>query len=107
MSLFRSGSTSRLYRILLLLWIALIFIVSTDSFSGHYSSRVIGPLLAYLFPTFSQSEIEFWHFVLRKCGHLAGYFVLGFLAARALSAPHHTLRAVRLRAVFLVLAVAA
>ena len=106
MLLFRSGSTRNPYRIPLLIWIVLIFFVSTDRFSGTASSRIIGPLLAYLFPGLAPSEIVFWHSVLRKLGHVAGYFVLGFLSVRGLSSPGLRPRAIRVRAVGLVLAVA-
>ena len=67
----------------LLFWMALIFFASTGTFSGDNTSRIIRPLLLWLFPHISDERIALLHFLVRKLAHFSGYAVLGFLAARA------------------------
>jgi VanZ family protein len=68
-----------------LIWMALIFSASADSHSYEHSSRIIMPLLRWLFPHLPESEREAIHHILRKCCHLAEYAVLGLLVFRALN----------------------
>ena len=67
----------------LLLWLALIFFASTSTFAGDNTSRLIRPLLVWLFPRMSEERIALLHFLIRKLSHFTEYAVLGFLAARA------------------------
>jgi VanZ family protein len=67
----------------LLLWMALIFFASTGTFAGDNTSRIIRPLLLWLFPQMSEERIVLLHFLIRKLGHFTEYAVLGFLAGRA------------------------
>ena len=69
----------------LLLWMAFIFFASTGEFSADNTSRIVRPLLLWLFPGISEERIAFAHFVIRKAGHFTEYAVLAFLAARAFS----------------------
>ena len=71
-------------------WMALIFMASTDAFSAAHTSRVIEPLLLWLFPHISFETLDFIHFCIRKCGHLMEYAVLGILLWRAI--PEHKSR---------------
>jgi VanZ family protein len=74
----------RLWRYVpVVLWMAVIFAASTSALSGDNTSRLIGPILHWLFPNFSEAKIEVAHFVVRKAAHFAEYAVLAFLAARA------------------------
>jgi VanZ family protein len=66
----------------LVLWMALIFFLSTGSFSASNTGLVLQPLLRWLFPHISDERVLFVHFLIRKCAHFSGYFVLGLLAAR-------------------------
>jgi VanZ family protein len=66
-----------------LAWMGFIFFASTGSFSGDNTSRFIGPLLRWLFPSFSEEKIAFAHAIVRKLGHFSEYAVLALLAARA------------------------
>lgn len=67
----------------LLFWMAFIFFASTGAFSGDNTSRIIRPLLLWLFPNFSEERIAIVHLLVRKLAHFSEYAVLGFLAARA------------------------
>jgi VanZ family protein len=62
-----------------------IFFFSTDSFSGAHTAGLIEGILHFLFPSLSVSQLEFWHGVIRKAGHVTEYAILGFLAWRAFS----------------------
>jgi VanZ family protein len=93
------------YWLPLLLWLAVIHFFSTDAFSGDQTSRFLQPLLRFFFPGLSSSEIEFWHGVIRKCGHVGEYFVLAVFAYRCLRYTDPNLSRARLQAgLFIVLA---
>ena len=76
-------------------WMGLIFLFSTDIFSGANTSSFFGPLLSSLFPIVTADQIETVHLIVRKLGHLCEYFILATLIARALDA--QTQRQSRLR----------
>ena len=65
-------------------WMAVIFGASADSHSHERSASIVKPLLRWLFPHMSESEIETIHTLLRKCCHLTEYAILGLLVFRAL-----------------------
>lgn len=67
----------------LVVWMAFIFFASTEEFSGENTSRIIGPLLRWLFPEISEEKLALAHLITRKVAHFAEYAVLGWLAARA------------------------
>jgi VanZ family protein len=67
----------------LFLWLAFIFFASTAEFSASNTSRIIGPLLRWLFPNISEEQLQFAHFMTRKAAHFTEYAVLAWLAARA------------------------
>ena len=69
----------------LLAWMVFIFFASTGGFSGANTSRIIRPLLLWLFPSISEEQIYQVHFTTRKIAHFAEYAVLAILAARAFS----------------------
>lgn len=82
----------RLWRYLpLVLWLALIFIGSTNALSASNTSLIIEPLFKWLFPQITESELESVHFVVRKLGHFSEYAVLALLAARAFLSSTRTL----------------
>jgi VanZ family protein len=85
---------SRLWRYgPLLVWMAFIFFASTAQLSASNTSRIIGPLLLWLFPAISEETLAFVHFIVRKMAHLTEYAILGWLAARAfLTSSHQGLR---------------
>jgi VanZ family protein len=67
----------------LVVWLAFIFFASSDSFSATNTSRIIGPLVLWLFPHTSPETLATIHFITRKLAHFTEYAILGFLAARA------------------------
>ena len=81
-----SGWRRRLWRYgPLLLWMAFISFASTGEFSADNTSRIIGPLLRWLFPNISPEQLAHAHFLVRKAAHFTEYAICAFLAARALA----------------------
>jgi VanZ family protein len=68
----------------LIAWLAFISFASSDSFSAGNTSRIIGPLILWLFPNTTPETLAVVHFITRKVAHFTEYAILGFLAARAL-----------------------
>ena len=75
------------YWLPVLVWMAVIFTASGDTQSSQRSSRIIGPLLRWLFPEMPQETVDLIVFVVRKCAHLTVYAVLALLVWRALRKP--------------------
>src|SRR5215213_5743125 len=77
----------------LLLWMALIFFFSTGELSASNTSRIVRPLLLWLFPDISEERIALAHFIVRKAAHFTEYAILALLAARAfIGSTHPSLR---------------
>lgn len=73
----------------LVAWLAFISYASSDSFSAGKTSRIIGPLVLWLFPNTTPEGLATVHFVTRKLAHFTEYAILGLLAARAFrTSPH-------------------
>ena len=47
------------------------------------TSRIVRPLLLWLFPDISETGIQIAHLLIRKAAHFTEYAVLGWLAARS------------------------
>lgn len=76
-----------------LIWLAVIFYASTGDFSASNTSRIVGPLVRWLFPEITEPALLQIHFFVRKTAHFFEYAVLALLAARAfLGSPHAGLR---------------
>lgn len=67
----------------LLVWLAFISFASSGGFSASNTSRIVGPLVLWLFPNTSPERLELIHIAVRKIAHFLEYAILGFLAARA------------------------
>ncbi len=67
----------------LVAWMGFIFFASTVNFSASNTSRIIRPILIWLFPHISEERLTFAHFIIRKLSHLTEYAILALLAARA------------------------
>ena len=67
----------------LIIWMALILFASSNEFSALNTSRVVRPLLLWLFPNITEESIRLTHFLVRKAAHITEYAILGWLAARA------------------------
>lgn len=79
-----ASAVTRLWRYgPLLIWLGFIFYASTSGFSADNTSRFIRPFLRWLFPSYSEPELDWLHFLVRKAGHFFEYAVLAFLARRA------------------------
>jgi len=65
-----------------ILWLIVIAIESTTYLSAHNTSRILYPLLHFLFGV-SHTRFEHWHFYIRKGGHVFGYGLLSILLFRA------------------------
>lgn len=68
-----------LYWVPVLVWMVLIFSASGDGASFQHSSRIIGPLLHWLFPNLSAAATNNVVLAVRKCAHLSEYAVLALL----------------------------
>jgi VanZ family protein len=74
------------YWVPVIIWMAFIFWMSTETFSSEQTSRFIGPILYCLFPWLSSQDVDLIHGLIRKSGHIVEYFVLGLLLFRAFRA---------------------
>ena len=67
----------------LIAWLGFISFASSGSFSAGNTSRIIGPLILWVFPNTTPETLAIIHFSTRKIAHFTEYAILGFLAARA------------------------
>ena len=67
-------------------WACLISGLSTDAFSSEHTSRLIIPILHWMFPHASTDTLEVLHAVIRKSAHFTEYAILGALLFRAFRA---------------------
>jgi VanZ family protein len=67
----------------LILWLAVIFINSSTVGATNNTSRIIRPLLEWLFPNASALTLDIYHGYIRKLAHFTEYAVLAFFASRA------------------------
>jgi VanZ family protein len=65
-----------------ILWLIVIAIESSALLSAHYTSRILFPILHYLFGV-DWAHFQHWHFYIRKGGHVLGYSILSVLLFRA------------------------
>jgi VanZ family protein len=75
------------YWLPVIVWMCLIFTASTDQASSQRSSRIIGPILRWLFPHLADDTVDLIVYLVRKCAHLTEYAVLAWLFWRALRKP--------------------
>jgi VanZ like family len=79
------GRTLR-YWLPVILAAAVISLLSTQGFGESHTSKVIIPILHWLFPSASFHMLHLMHMGIRKLAHLAEYSVLSILLFRALRA---------------------
>lgn len=75
------------YWLPVLVWMALIFTASSDVKSFAHSSRLLAPLLHWLFPQMREDTLDFIILLARKGAHLTEYAVLALLLWRAVRRP--------------------
>jgi VanZ family protein len=66
-----------------LAWACFVLFASSSNFSASNTSRIIRPLLVWLFPGLSGAALARAHFLVRKAAHFTEYALLALLAARA------------------------
>src|SRR5271166_1990267 len=64
------------------LWLILIAIESSAMLSAANTSRILYPVLHFLFGM-GWDRFAIWHFYIRKSGHVVGYGILSILLFRA------------------------
>ena len=67
----------------LVLWIGVIFIMSSGQGSMKETSYFIRPLLEFIFPGATDENLLIYHGYIRKFAHFAEYAALAFWASRA------------------------
>jgi VanZ family protein len=65
-----------------ILWGALIFMLSTSAFSAANTSKIIDPILRWLIPTISSASVDVSHMLIRKTAHFTEYGILFWLLVR-------------------------
>lgn len=72
-----------------LVWMVLIALESTDSFSAQNTGGIIYSLLTRLFGHIDMYRFLIFHHYLRKTGHVVGYGMLSLLLLRGLRVTFH------------------
>lgn len=65
-------------------WAGVIFIFSTDIFSGSNTGGLMDSLLRKVFPALSGEVVDLLHLLARKLGHFVEFFIFAVLTMRAL-----------------------
>jgi VanZ family protein len=65
-----------------ILWLIVIAIESSALLSARNTSRFLYPMLHFLFGL-DWEHFHYWHFYIRKTGHVIGYAILSILLFRA------------------------
>ncbi|MGH9712938.1 MAG: VanZ family protein [Candidatus Acidiferrales bacterium] len=69
-----------------LVWALVMSSFSTGVFTSDKTSRIIIPILRWLFPHSSPETLDILHHLIRKCAHFVEYFVLSLLVLRGIRA---------------------
>lgn len=67
-----------------IVWMALIFVGSTDVLSAEHTSRFLMPFLRWLDPQITWATLNAVQTIIRKLGHVTEYAILAALMWRAL-----------------------
>lgn len=79
--------TFLVYWLPVLVWMGVIFLMSTSLGAGDNTSRILGPLLKFFLPDVSAETIAALRIVVRKFAHVVEYAILASLVWRALAKP--------------------
>src|SRR5689334_18678664 len=84
-----SGRARRLlaYWLPVVLWMMVIFGFSTEAGSSRRTSRIIGPLLHWIYPAISDQTVGAIQLGIRKSAHVTEYAILAALLWRARRGP--------------------
>jgi VanZ family protein len=69
-----------------LLWMAVMFVFSTDTFAAEHTGAVLWHVLRELTPHVTYAQYTLLHFLTRKAAHLTEYAILACLLLRAFRA---------------------
>jgi VanZ family protein len=69
-----------------LVWAVAISLFSTGAFTAENTSRIIIPILHWLFPHAADATLFQAHHYIRKSAHFTEYFILSLLVLRAIRA---------------------
>ncbi len=67
-----------------LVWAVAISMFSTGAFTSEHTSRVIIPVLHWMFPNASMDTLLLVHHYIRKSAHFTEYFILSLLLLRGI-----------------------
>ena len=67
----------------LILWIGVVFFLSSSQGSTTRTSPIIRPLLEFIFPGATEGTLIIYQNYIRKLAHFAEYAILAFFASRA------------------------
>src|SRR5216683_5870288 len=81
-------STKRILRVWLpaAIWLAVIAVESTNLGSAEHTGRILYPIFHFVFDM-DPARFAVWHGLLRKTGHIVGYFTLSVLLFRSGAGP--------------------
>jgi VanZ family protein len=65
-----------------ILWLTVLFVLSTSIFSAANTSKVIVPILRFLLPDASGATIALLHGLIRKAAHFTNYGILFWILIR-------------------------
>jgi len=72
-----------------LVWAVVISTFSTGLFTSDNTSRIIVPILHWLFPHAAMATLLEIHHYVRKCAHFTEYFILSLLILRGIRGGKH------------------
>jgi VanZ family protein len=64
------------------IWLTVIAVESTNLGSAEHTGRILYPIFHFLFEM-ARARFAVWHALLRKAGHIVGYFTLSVLLFRS------------------------
>ena len=67
-----------------LLWAAVIFVMSTDSFSAQHTASFFETIVRWLYPSITARQFLIIHHYIRKSAHFTEYFVFCLLLYRGI-----------------------
>jgi len=66
-----------------IIWMSIIFLFSTDAFSGANTGSLLWTVVSFIYPGATQELFDSIHFYVRKAGHFTEYAILALLLFRA------------------------
>jgi VanZ family protein len=70
-----------------LLWSAIIFTMSTDTFSERHTASFFEPLLRWFKPNLTAAQFHLIHYFIRKSAHFTEYFIFYLVLFRGIRFP--------------------